>query len=79
MYLIYVNNQVYGSSSNYNSAVEKASKYSLEKPMNNTKIWTVAVYIRLSQEDTDNREGKLESNSVTSQKTIINEFVKENK
>lgn len=38
MYLIYVNNQVYGSSSNYSSAVEKASKYSLEKPNANIEI-----------------------------------------
>ena len=55
----------------------RKSKYSLEKPMNNTKIWTVAVYIRLSQEDSDNGEDKLESNSITSQKALLQEFIEE--
>jgi len=42
-----------------------------------SKVWSVALYIRLSQEDSDNGEEKQESNSVTSQKTILNEFVEE--
>ena len=57
----------------------RKSKYSSENSNENKiKIWQVAIYIRLSQEDSDNGEGKIESNSVTSQKTLINEFVEEN-
>lgn len=41
------------------------------------KIWSVALYIRLSQEDADNGKEKEESNSVTSQKTLLNEFIEE--
>ena len=55
----------------------RKSKYYSESS-NENKIWQVAIYIRLSQEDSDNGEGKQESNSVTSQKTLINEFVEEN-
>lgn len=34
----------------------RKSKYSLENSnTNKAKIWSVAVYIRLSQEDSDNR------------------------
>ena len=41
-------------------------------------IWSTALYIRLSQEDDDVLEtDKLESNSITSQKTLLNEFVEE--
>lgn len=39
------------------------------------KYWYVGLYIRLSQEDADNGQDKQESNSVTSQKTLLNEFV----
>lgn len=56
----------------------RKSKYSSNE--NNTiknKIWSVALYIRLSQEDEDNGKDKKESNSVTSQKTLLNEFVEE--
>lgn len=57
----------------------RKSKHFSENPTENKiKIWQVAIYIRLSQEDSDNGEGKVESNSVTSQKTLINEFVEEN-
>ena len=57
----------------------RKSKYSSENSNENKiKIWQVAIYIRLSQEDSNNGEGKIESNSVTSQKTLINEFVEEN-
>ena len=57
----------------------RKSKYSSENSNENKiKIWQVAIYIRLSQEDSDNGENKQESNSVTSQKTLINEFVEEN-
>ena len=55
----------------------RKSKYYSESS-NENKIWQVAIYIRLSQEDSDTGEGKQESNSVTSQKTLINEFVEEN-
>ena len=41
------------------------------------KIWYAALYIRLSQEDDDNGEQKQESNSITSQKTFLNEFCEE--
>ena len=56
----------------------RKSKYSSTE-WNNTKqkIWSVALYIRLSQEDEDNGKDKQESNSVTSQKTLLNEFVEE--
>lgn len=40
---------------------------------NNGKIWKAALYIRLSKEDGD----KNESNSVTSQRNILTEFVKQ--
>jgi len=55
----------------------RKSKYSSNENIINKKIWSVAEYIRLSQEDRDNGEEKQESNSVTSQKTLLNEFVKE--
>lgn len=55
----------------------RKSKYSCSENITNKKIWSVALYIRLSQEDEDNGKDKLESNSVTSQKTLLNEFVEE--
>ncbi len=56
----------------------RKSKYSLENSnTTETKIWSVAVYIRLSQEDSDNGEERKESNSITGQKTLLNEFIKE--
>lgn len=56
----------------------RKSKYSSENSnTKGTKIWSVAVYIRLSQEDSDNGEDKLESNSITSQKALLNEFIEE--
>lgn len=56
----------------------RKSKYSSENlNTKGTKIWSVAVYIRLSQEDSDNGEDKLESNSITSQKALLNEFIEE--
>lgn len=58
----------------------RKSKYSLENSnSDNNKIWKVAEYIRLSQEDSKNGEERQESNSITSQKTLINEFIEENK
>lgn len=56
--------------------IGRKSKYSLENSRK-TKIWSVAVYIRLSQEDSDNGEDKQESNSITSQKALLNEFIEE--
>lgn len=53
----------------------RKSKYFFNKDIANKKIWSVALYIRLSQEDEDNGKDKQESNSVTSQKTLLNEFV----
>lgn len=56
----------------------RKSKYSSESEnTTRAKIWSVAVYIRLSQEDSDNGEEKIESNSITSQKTLLNEFIEE--
>lgn len=55
----------------------RKSKYSIEENMQDKKIWSVGLYIRLSQEDEDNGKEKQESNSVTSQKTLLNEFIKE--
>lgn len=52
----------------------RKSKYNLEKS-NNKKIWSVAQYIRLSQEDNDTGQGKKESNSITSQKELLNGFI----
>lgn len=56
----------------------RKSKYSSQNSNTKvTKMWSVALYIRLSQEDNDNGEGKQESNSITSQKTLLNEFIEE--
>lgn len=56
----------------------RKSKYALKNSnIDKVKIWSVAIYIRLSQEDSDNGEEKSESNSITSQKALLNEFVKE--
>lgn len=55
----------------------RKSKNSSNENNVNKKIWSVAQYIRLSQEDRDNGEEKQESNSVTSQKTILNEYIEE--
>ncbi len=56
----------------------RKSKYSLENSNNiKTKIWFVAQYIRLSQEDNDTGIDKQESNSITSQKALLNEFIEE--
>lgn len=56
----------------------RKSKYSSKNSnVTKTKIWSVAVYIRLSQEDSDIGEERKESNSITSQKTLLKEFVKE--
>ena len=55
----------------------RKSKYSSNEKRTYEKVWSVALYIRLSQEDEDNGKEKQESNSVTSQKTLLNEFVKD--
>ena len=56
----------------------RKSKYVSESTNDNkTKIWSAALYIRLSQEDEDNGKDKQESNSVTSQKMLLNEFIEE--
>ena len=56
----------------------RKSKYSSENSnIKKVKIWSVAIYIRLSQEDSDNGDEKQESNSITSQKALLNEFIEE--
>lgn len=56
----------------------RKSKYTFQTPNTNaTKIWSVALYIRLSQEDSDTGEYKQESNSITNQKALLNEFIEE--
>ena len=60
-------------------AGRKSKYFSENLNTSKSKIWSVAIYIRLSQEDNDNGEDKQESNSITSQKTLLNEFVKEHK
>ena len=56
----------------------RKSKYFSENSNNNKiKIWSVAQYIRLSQEDNDTGIDKQESNSITSQKSLLNEFIEE--
>lgn len=56
----------------------RKSKYSYERDNYlEYKTWSVALYIRLSQEDEDNGKDKQESNSVTSQKNLLNEFIEE--
>lgn len=55
----------------------RKSKSSSNENIISKKIWSVALYIRLSQEDEDNGKEKQESNSVTSQKALLNEFVEE--
>ena len=58
----------------------RKSKYSnVSSSAIEEKIWSTARYIRLSQEDEDNGGEKQESNSITSQKTLLNEFIKEHK
>ena len=50
----------------------RKSKYSSNETATNKKMWSAALYIRLSQEDEDNGTEKQESNSVISQKTLLN-------
>ena len=56
----------------------RKSKYSSVNSNNiNKKIWSVAQYIRLSQEDNNTGVDKKESDSITSQKALLNEFTQE--
>lgn len=56
----------------------RKSKYSSENSVaKGIKKWYVAEYIRLSQEDNDTGVDKQESNSITSQKALLNEFIEE--
>ncbi len=56
----------------------RKSKYEKNIKITDHKIWKVAEYIRLSQEDYNNSiEEKKESNSITSQKTLLQEYIKE--
>lgn len=52
----------------------RKSKNVLGNLNTNKKVWSVAIYIRLSQEDSNNGEEKSESNSITSQRALLNEF-----
>ncbi len=58
-------------------AGRKSKYFSENSNAKERKIWSVAVYIRLSQEDSDNKEEKSESNSITSQKALLNEYTSE--
>lgn len=57
--------------------VGRKSKYVTTKENSKNKIWKTALYIRLSQEDSDIDNIKKESNSITSQKALLNEFIEE--
>ena len=41
------------------------------------KTWAAGLYIRLSQEDENNTHNRRESNSISSQKILLNEFIEE--
>ena len=58
-------------------AGRKSKYFSKNSNNNKTKIWSVAQYIRLSQEDNDTVIDKQESNSITSKKALLNEFIEE--
>ena len=51
----------------------RKSKYDIE--INKSKVWNVAVYIRLSVQDGD----KAESNSVINQKELLNMYLEQDK
>ena len=51
----------------------RKSKYDIE--INKSKVWNVAVYIRLSVQDGD----KAESNSVINQKKLLNMYLEQDK
>lgn len=53
----------------------RKSKYQENISQKTTAIWKVALYVRLSRED---EEDKIESNSVTNQKTLLMEYLKNN-
>lgn len=55
--------------------MSRVSRY--KKKQLKTKSWSAALYIRLSQEDSDNGLDKLESNSITSQRTLLEEFAQD--
>lgn len=57
----------------------RKSKYTTDESKTYVKIWSAALYIRLSQEDENNGTvEKKESNSVISQKLLLNEFADAN-
>ena len=51
----------------------RKSKYQENISVKSTAVWKVALYVRLSRED---EEDKTESNSVTNQKTLLLEYLK---
>lgn len=56
----------------------RKSKYSFGNlEVEKNKKWRVAQYIRISQEDDDTGIEKCESNSITSQKVLLNEYIEE--
>ena len=61
-----------GRKSKYNA---EESIYSHEPTLKQAIKWVIAIYIRLSVEDGDD---KVESNSIINQRAILNEFVKNN-
>lgn len=53
----------------------RKSKYQENISQKNSAIWKVALYVRLSREDD---EDKIESNSVTNQRSLLMEYLKSN-
>ncbi len=51
----------------------RKSKYQNDVSTNNSLVWKVALYIRLSREDD---EDKIESNSVTNQRALLQDYLK---
>ena len=54
----------------------RKSKYSFKLSKDENNIWRVAVYIRLSVEDGDDKQ---ESNSIKNQRNLINMFMANDK
>ena len=56
----------------------RKSKFFVENNIKELK-WNVGIYIRLSQEDEDNNGDKKESNSITNQKLLLEEYILDKK
>ena len=53
----------------------RKSRYNIENKIEEDNKWLCAIYIRLSVEDGDDKE---ESNSISNQRQLLNDFVKQN-